>query len=60
MLDEPWILSCACASAHCRGEIARFDALRPDVRSRYIGLGVVPRFVLEAARAPHERRAKGR
>jgi len=60
MLDEPWLLECACGSARCRGRISRFHALPPSVKARYLALCVVPTFVARLERLPLERRARPR
>ncbi len=45
-MDENfWTMRCRCGVPGCRGTIGDFQALPPEVRRRYLDLGVVPRFI---------------
>jgi len=46
MLDDPWEMACRCGSRACRKLVREFRFLPPEVRKRYIGLGIVPDYVL--------------
>jgi hypothetical protein len=44
-------LSCACGSAHCRGNIGPFRDLPRTLQAHYLALGVVGAFVAADAAA---------
>jgi len=43
--DDPWRLDCACGALDCRRVIGEFKDLPPDLRLRYIDLGIVSAYV---------------
>jgi len=45
-----WEMDCHCGSETCRGKVENFVELSKDIQSRYIRLGVVPRFILQGLR----------
>jgi len=45
MDENYWTMRCRCGAPGCRGTIGDFKALPPEVRQRYLDLGVVPRFI---------------
>lgn len=47
--DDPWRMACACGTPHCRGTVGTFDELPPDLRRRYVALGIVSDYVRGAA-----------
>lgn len=44
--SEKWTMKCACESAECRGLIANFSLLPEALREKYIGMGIIPDFVV--------------
>lgn len=59
MLERYWELDCSCGSPLCRGSIRDFDLLPLPRQDFYIGLGIVPDYILrylEAAPAIERRR----
>lgn len=45
MKEDHWTMACQCGSAACRREIRDFTTLPLDVQQRYLGLGIVQRFL---------------
>ena len=45
MFNDDWAMKCMCGSPICRGQIREFRYLLPDLKKRYIDLGIVPEYV---------------
>jgi len=55
MLDEDdWEMDCGCGSPNCRGRVRDFKYLEPDLQQRYIGMGIVPDFILSHVMTPKQ------
>lgn len=53
MFNETWSIVCQCGTASCRGPIRNFAELPAETQQRYVGLGVVPAYILtELRQAP--------
>lgn len=50
MADGLWSLACLCGAPHCRRTVRDFRELPPEVRDRYLGLGVVQGFIARRVR----------
>ena len=48
--DDVWTMRCRCGSRRCRKVIRRVGSLPPDVRDRYIEMGMIPRYILGTMR----------
>lgn len=46
MDEDRWTMRCRCGEPKCRRVIEDFKHLPPDVRLRYVELGIVPGFIL--------------
>jgi len=46
MWEGIWTMPCQCKSASCRGAVTDFPQLAADLRTRYLSLGVVQRFIV--------------
>jgi hypothetical protein len=44
--DDIWTMRCNCGEIGCRKRIKRFGTLPAEVRARYLGEGLVPRFII--------------
>ena len=45
-MDENfWTMSCRCGDPDCRGVVEDFKKLPPEIRARYLALGVVQKFI---------------
>ena len=56
MDEDFWTMACHCGASTCRGVVTDFRLLPPEVKERYLALGVVQRFIARA----EQRRAAGR
>lgn len=54
MLERSWELDCQCGAKQCRGRIQDFDLLPASLQRRYLQLGIVQNFILEALRIDEE------
>lgn len=45
MDEDLWTMECRCGSPQCRGMVTDFKRLPPDVRARYLSLGIVQGFI---------------
>jgi hypothetical protein len=50
MDEDFWTMDCRCGSADCRGKVEDFHRLPPEVRRRYLELGVVQGFIARTYR----------
>jgi len=48
MLERHWTMKCKCGSKNCRKVVRDFDQLPTETRDRYLNLGVVQRYIVEA------------
>ncbi|HNR87482.1 MAG TPA: SET domain-containing protein-lysine N-methyltransferase [Spirochaetota bacterium] len=48
MAEDCWEMDCLCGSRQCRKRIRDFKHLSPELRARYISLGIVPDFVIKS------------
>jgi hypothetical protein len=48
MDDGHWTMDCSCGSSHCRGRVLDFRWLPTHRKLHYIGLGIVPSFLVAA------------
>jgi len=46
MMGDTWTMKCGCRAAKCRGIIAEYATLPPDVRRRYEWMKIVPDYVV--------------
>ncbi|MEO7084366.1 MAG: SET domain-containing protein [Gemmatimonadaceae bacterium] len=44
--DDIWTMRCKCGAQACRGRIKRFGSLPVQVKERYLGAGLVPKFII--------------
>jgi hypothetical protein len=44
--DDIWTMRCNCGEPSCRGRIERFGSLPRAVKERYLGYGLVPRYII--------------
>jgi uncharacterized protein len=47
MLERYWELDCMCLAPQCRGRIRDFDLLPLSWQQHYLGLGVVPDYIIK-------------
>jgi hypothetical protein len=45
MDEDFWTLDCRCGAACCRGRVEDFRRLPPEIRRRYLDLGIVQGFI---------------
>lgn len=45
--EDDWKMSCLCGSKLCRKKIRDFKYLPKKIKKKYIGLGIVPDFILK-------------
>ena len=45
-IGDFWSMNCRCGASSCRGVVASFASLPPELRLRYAKLGIVQRFLL--------------
>jgi hypothetical protein len=45
MAENFWTMDCRCGDPACRKVVTDFKYLPPEVQSRYLKLGIVPRFI---------------
>ena len=57
VMERSWTMECACGSDNCRGIIGDFDALPWELQKKYVDMGIVQPFIMEAV---FKRRAAGR
>jgi hypothetical protein len=50
MAEDYWTLQCRCGSPLCRGVVTDFRLLPPEIKQRYLDLGVVQGFIARAER----------
>ena len=48
MDEDEWELDCMCGSNNCRKKIKDFKYLPTPIQQKYIGLGIVPNYILES------------
>ena len=48
MIGLDWSMHCECRSHNCRRRILGFDTVPQSEKMRYIGLGIVPKYILES------------
>lgn len=47
MDERSWTMVCRCGAPNCRGIVDDFRTLSPDIRRRYLDLGIVMPFIAE-------------
>ncbi|ATB29942.1 SET domain-containing protein [Melittangium boletus] len=52
MSEDLETMECRCCTRSCRGVVRDFRYLPPEVRHRYLSLGLVPDFILEEQTVP--------
>jgi len=45
MAENFWTMNCRCGDAACRKVVTDFKYLPPEVQTRYLKLGIVPKFI---------------
>jgi SET domain-containing protein len=50
MAEDLWTMVCRCGAPGCRGVVTDFRLLPSDIKSRYLHLGVVQRFIASTER----------
>ncbi|MCS6984779.1 MAG: SET domain-containing protein-lysine N-methyltransferase [Leptospiraceae bacterium] len=48
MAEDFWEMNCSCGSPKCRGRIRDFKYLPRDIQDHYLGLRIVPDFVIRS------------
>ncbi len=48
MFERSWELDCQCGANNCRGRIRDFDRIPAALQQRYLNLGIVQDFIIEA------------
>ncbi len=46
MAEDYWEMNCCCGTKNCRGKVRDFKHLPRELQEKYIGLGIVPDFVI--------------
>lgn len=50
MSERLWTMQCHCRSSHCRGLVTDFHELPTALKTKYLALGIVQRFIVREGR----------
>jgi hypothetical protein len=55
MSEDNWTMECRCGAPNCRGTIRDFGELPADLRSHYLDMHIVQRFIVAEARSAQKK-----
>lgn len=46
--DDSWTMKCLCGMSACRKKVTNFYKLPSDIRTKYLELGIVPKYIIRS------------